>query len=83
MSHVNVMIVRNGQVYHFSVHYRVVQQLLNNNFLGFSGSPLERNPSHADAGYMVIDLDRREVINRQCAFTSKHTKNATLLWDRL
>ncbi len=83
MSHVNVLMIRNGQVYSYNVHYRVVQQLLNNNFLGFSGSPLERNAHHLDAGYMVIDLDREEIINRQVAFSSKHTKNSTLLWDKV
>ena len=83
MSYVNVMVIRNNQVYHFSVHYRIAQQLLNNNFLGFSGSPLENNPANLDAGYLVIDLDRQEVINRQHAFSSTQIKNKQLLWDNL
>ncbi len=83
MSYVQVMLVKNGKTYHFSLHYRAVMRLLENNFMTVQGSPLERTATPLDAGYLVVDLDRKEVVNRQNAFSRKQSKNEELLWDRV
>ena len=81
MSYVTVFLVKHGKTYHFSLHYRAVQRLLERNFDTVQASPLDNTAIPLDAGYLVVDLDRKEVINRQEAFSSKHVKGSDLLWD--
>ena len=68
MSYVSIMIIRDEKVYYASVHYRKAQQLLwdktaLNAFLAGCDS------HYIDAGYLVLDCDSGEVINRQMAFS--------------
>ena len=81
MSNINVLFVKNDKVYYTSVHYRVIIDLFNHNFSNLSLLLANLNSFHVDAGYMIIDLDRQEVINRQLAFSASNLAKKPLVWS--
>ncbi len=66
MSYVNVIIVRDDCVYFAGMHYRSVKSALET---GVEGILPLLNSRFLDAGYVVLDLNRRVVINGQSAFS--------------
>ncbi|MFQ5620894.1 MAG: hypothetical protein ACE5FT_03550 [Candidatus Nanoarchaeia archaeon] len=66
MSYVNVMIVKSERVYFASLHYRQVKRLLEDN-LAMKAYLAGHDGKYLDAGYMLVDFDRGEVISRQVA----------------
>ena len=65
MSYVQMIIIKDDCVYSISVHYRTAMKLLEkgvDNVL-----PLLKS-RFLDAGYLVLDLNRKVVVNGQDAF---------------
>lgn len=65
MSYVHMLIAKDDCVYLTSVHYRTAMKLLEKGVDGIL--PLLKS-RFLDAGYVVLDLNRKVVINGQSAF---------------
>lgn len=66
MSNVTILVIKDGHAYFFSCHYRTAQRLLENDKI------LSRNTKEfLDAGYIVVDVDEKFIINCQDAFELK------------
>lgn len=65
MSYVHLLIAKDDCVYLVNVHYRTAMRLLEKGV--DSILPLLK-PKFLDAGYIVLDLNRKVVINSQGAF---------------
>lgn len=65
MSYVHLLIAKDDCIYLVNVHYRTAMKLLEKGVEGIL--PLLK-PKFLDAGYIVLDLNRKTVINSQSAF---------------
>ena len=66
MSYVNLFIVKDDCVYFVSVHYRTAMKLLGGGI--DRALPLLKS-KFLDAGYLVIDANKKIIINGQSAFS--------------
>ena len=64
MSYVNILIAKDDNLYLVSLPFRKAQNFLEN---GESMLPL-LNPLFLDAGYIVLDFNRKALLNCQSAF---------------
>lgn len=71
MSQVQLFIIKDDCVFASSVHYRSASKLLESGFEGIL--PLLKS-RFLDAGYLVVDLNKRVVINGQSAFHLRSKK---------
>ena len=70
MSLVHLVIVHNKTVYQLNVHYRTALRLLKQGPAVLADMPgLDR-----DAGYLIIDYDKKTLINCQDAFALPRTQ---------
>lgn len=67
MSDVNLIFIHENNVYYARVHYRLAQALLENKTLLYQFIEGLRG-SYLDSGYIIVDLDEDEIVNRQNAF---------------
>ena len=65
MSYVHLIIAKDDSIYFVNVHYRTAMKLLENGI--DSVLPLLK-PRFLDAGYLVLDLNKRTIVNGQGAF---------------
>lgn len=72
MSYIYLIIVSENKVCHFSVHYRTAMKLLDNGIL--NTIKLLKDKKFVDAGYLLIDFDRNQIINAQNAFPLRTIK---------
>lgn len=72
MSYIYLIIVNKNRVCNFSIHYRTAMKLLDNDIL--STINLLKDKKFVDAGYLLIDFDRNQVINAQNAFPANKIK---------
>jgi len=68
MSFVHVIIAKDDHLYMVSMHYRTAKKLIEKGEVGFL--PLLKS-RFLDAGYIVVDLNRKVIINGQHAFSVK------------
>lgn len=64
MSFVHLLIIHQGTVYQLNVHYRTALRLLEQGPSAFRFVP----GKYRDAGYLIIDYDKKTVVNGQEAF---------------
>jgi len=77
MSYVNVLIIRDDCVYLTSIHYRKAMKLLENGLEEIL--PLLQH-RFLDAGYIVLDLNKKTIINAQNAFSVTKVTNKRNLY---
>lgn len=65
MSYVNLFIVKDDNVYYISAHYQTAMKILEK---GIEPCLRFLRAKFLDAGYLVIDCNKRLVINSQNAF---------------
>ncbi len=64
MSFVHLTIIHNNTVYPLYVHYRTALQLLEQGPPAFRFLP----GKYRDAGYLIVDYDKKMIVNGQDAF---------------
>ena len=65
MSYVHLLIAKDDRFYLVNVHYRIAMKLLEGDLE--KALPL-LTPRFLDAGYLVIDLNKKVIVNGQHAF---------------
>lgn len=65
MSYVHLLVVKDDRVYWVNVHYRSALRLLEEGLDGVLGL---LRPRFLDSGYLVVDLNRKIIVNGQSAF---------------
>lgn len=65
MSYVHMLIIKDDNVYLVSVHYRTAMKLIEKGVDRIL--PLLKS-RYLDAGYLVLDLNKRVIVNGQHAF---------------
>jgi hypothetical protein len=73
MSFVHALIVKDDRLYVMNMHYRTAMRLLEGRVE--SVLPLLKH-RFLDAGYLVIDLNKRVVVNGQFAFPMSRMANS-------
>ncbi len=68
MSFVTLILVRNGRVYVLNAHWRTIKLVLAKTDLAIA---FVKSSFALDAGYLVVDCDRRVVMSYQSAFSIK------------
>jgi len=76
MSNVNLLVIKNENVYFLSIHYRTLINLLDNNFNKFF--ELIKRKTYLDSGFVIVDLNKEIIINSQNAFDIYSSKNKRL-----
>jgi hypothetical protein len=69
MSLVHVIVIKKNNIYFETMHFRSAKQIVESKriILPFKSSKF------LDAGYIVIDVDKKQIINSQCAFNIYHS----------
>jgi len=69
MSIVNLFVIKENKIYFIRKHYRKVQEMLKN-----QKHLSKEDYYYLDAGYLVLDLDNKSIINSQHAFAVKENE---------
>ena len=70
MSFVNLIIIKDKNIYFAEKHYREIITAINKDNL----KDLTDKETYLDSGYMVIDLNSSTILNAQNAFNLEETK---------
>jgi len=73
MSLVNLFVIKGNRIYFIRKHYRKVQELLKN-----QKDLSKEDYYYLDAGYLVLDLNNKSIINSQGAFAIPQTEFYTI-----
>lgn len=73
MSIVNLFVIKGNRIYFIRKHYRKVQEMLKN-----QKDLSKEDYYYLDAGYLVLDLNNKSIINSQMAFTISQTEFYTI-----
>lgn len=73
MSNVNLLIVKEEDVYFSSIHYRTLMHLFEKDFNSFF--ELLKRKTYLDAGFVIIDFNNKIIINSQNSFDIYSIKN--------
>ena len=73
MSLVNLFVIKGNRIYFIRKHYRKVQELLKN-----QKDLAKEDYYYLDAGYLVLDLNNKTIINCQDAFALQKTNLAII-----
>ncbi len=65
MSEIHLILIKNNKIIYIKDHYKNIKRVLINNKTDNLRS------EDVDAGYILLDLDRKYLINRQNAFSLK------------
>ena len=71
MSFVHLTVINKNTVHQLYVHYRTAKRILEQGPERFSFLP----GKHKDAGYLVVDYDKKQIINCQDAFALPSSKD--------
>lgn len=71
MSFVHLTIIKNNTVYQLYVHYRTALRLLEQDTKDIL--PLLKG-KYCDAGYLIVDYDKKQIVNGQDAFVIRQKK---------
>ena len=66
MSNVHLFVIKDDCLYVFDGHYRAIKRILEN---GVEKALPKLKPRFVDAGYIVVDLNKKKIVNGQEAFT--------------
>lgn len=72
MSEIIVMLVEDKEISFIKAHYRLIMGILNNNFKNIR--QLKQKQQKLDAGYLLIDLDKKLMLDCQSGFSIEHLK---------
>ncbi len=69
MSEITVIFIEGNEISFLKAHYRKVMDIVNNNF-----KPLRKleKKEKLDAGYLLIDLDKKLMLDCQSGFSIEH-----------
>jgi len=73
MSSITIILISNRDISFRSLHYRHVISMLSSSCVGIEGIVQDPMPDRfLDAGYILIDLDRKRIVSGQDAFDIHH-----------
>ncbi len=76
MSFVHLTIIHNNTVYQLNVHYRTARRILEDGPEEFFKSLPGKDK---DAGYIVVDYDKKQIVNCQDAFALPQNKELEIV----
>ncbi|MEK6960570.1 MAG: hypothetical protein AABX47_05325 [Nanoarchaeota archaeon] len=73
MSSIMIILIKDRGISFRSLHYRHVISILSSSCVGIEGIVQDTCPDRfLDAGYILIDLDRKRIVSGQDAFSIHH-----------
>jgi hypothetical protein len=72
MSEITVVLIEDNEVFFVKAHYRFIIDLINSNFK--KTLELKQKKQKLDAGYLLIDLDKKLMLDCQSGFSIEHLK---------
>ena len=74
MSFVTLILIKERKLTIISAHYRVIKRIIEYCDFGIE-IVKSTNKTEIDAGYLLIDIDNKVVIDAQCAFYTSNLLN--------
>lgn len=72
MSLINLIVIDGENIHFVQTHYRIVENLFNNGFRELNWFlRINKQKKYLDAGYILLDFNRKLIINGQNAITIK------------
>ena len=69
MSEITIIFVEGNEISFLKAHYRKVMEMVNNNFKQIKGLETRKK---LDAGYLLVDLDKKLMLDCQSGFSIEH-----------
>ena len=79
MSFVTLILIKNKQLQTISAHYSVIKKIIEYCDFGIETVKIA-NKTEIDAGYIIVDCDRKMIVDAQNAF---HTNNLLTEFERV